>query len=111
MTWTYNGQEFTEEMIGESYGYVYIIVNKRTIGSISVKNSLARLDTKQSKAKEKRSERLPIGSHITDQTKNYRKMLRLSVQRILTEKFFSYAQHDPNAHTEKRWRYSIVAHY
>lgn len=28
MTWTYNGQEFTEEMIGESYGYVYIIVNK-----------------------------------------------------------------------------------
>ena len=28
MTWQYNGQEFTEDMIGDSYGYVYIIVNK-----------------------------------------------------------------------------------
>lgn len=27
MTWYYNNNEFTEDMIGESYGYVYLITN------------------------------------------------------------------------------------
>ena len=27
MTWYYNDNEFTEDMIGESYGYVYLITN------------------------------------------------------------------------------------
>lgn len=28
MTWFYKSQEFTEEMIGDSYGFVYLITNK-----------------------------------------------------------------------------------
>lgn len=28
MTWQYKGQEFTEDMIGDAYGFVYIIVNQ-----------------------------------------------------------------------------------
>ena len=27
MTWYYKNEEFTEEMIGDSYGYVYVITN------------------------------------------------------------------------------------
>jgi hypothetical protein len=27
IAWTYNGKEFTEDMIGENYGFVYLITN------------------------------------------------------------------------------------
>jgi len=27
LTWTYNGSDFTEEMIGDNYGFVYLITN------------------------------------------------------------------------------------
>jgi len=27
LTWNYNGAEFTEEMIGDNYGFVYLITN------------------------------------------------------------------------------------
>ena len=30
LTWNYNGTEFTEEMIGDNYGFVYLITNKLT---------------------------------------------------------------------------------
>jgi len=30
LTWNYNGNEFTEEMIGDNYGFVYLITNKLT---------------------------------------------------------------------------------
>jgi hypothetical protein len=30
LAWNYNGTEFTEEMIGDNYGFVYLITNKLT---------------------------------------------------------------------------------
>jgi hypothetical protein len=30
LTWTYNGAEFTEEMISDNYGFVYLITNTLT---------------------------------------------------------------------------------
>lgn len=30
LTWNYNGTEFTEDLIGDNYGFVYLITNKLT---------------------------------------------------------------------------------
>lgn len=54
MTWTYNGQPFTEDMIGSNVAFVYVIDclanNKRYIG----KKLFTKAKTKQVKGKKKK---------------------------------------------------------
>ena len=54
LTWTYNGKEFTEELIGDNYGFVYLITNNVTNKKYIGKKFFYSSKTKQVKGKKKR---------------------------------------------------------
>ena len=54
MSWTYKGQEFTEDMIGDSFGYVYEITNNTNGRKYVGKKFFTRAGTKQIKGKKKK---------------------------------------------------------
>lgn len=55
MTWLYQGQEFTEDMVGDNFGFVYRIHSKVTNKSYIGKKFFTRSKTKQVKGKKKKS--------------------------------------------------------
>jgi hypothetical protein len=54
LNWTYNGEDFTEEMIGENYGFVYLITNLVDNRMYVGKKFFYSSKTKQVKGKKKR---------------------------------------------------------
>lgn len=58
--WLYNNKEFTEEDIGDSFGFVYLIENKLNSRKYVGKKYFTRAGTKQIKGKRKKV-RLPSG--------------------------------------------------
>lgn len=54
LEWKYNNEIFTEEMIGDNYGFVYIITNNSTNKKYIGKKFFYSLKTKQVKGKKKR---------------------------------------------------------
>lgn len=54
MSWHYKGQEFTEDMIGDSYGFVYIIVNQTNNRKYIGKKFFSKAGYKTVKGKKKK---------------------------------------------------------
>ena len=54
MTWYYQGKEFTEDMIGDSYGFVYILENVMTGRKYLGKKFFSKAGYKQVKGKRKK---------------------------------------------------------
>lgn len=54
INWQYNGTDFTEEQIGEFYGFVYLITNLKTNRKYIGKKFFYSSRTKQVKGKKKR---------------------------------------------------------
>ena len=54
MTWLYQGREFTEEDIGDAYGYVYRITNSTTNRKYIGKKFFSKAGYKQVKGKRKK---------------------------------------------------------
>ena len=54
INWQYNGDDFTEEQIGEFYGFVYLITNLKTNRKYIGKKFFYSSRTKQVKGKKKR---------------------------------------------------------
>jgi len=54
LNWTYKGEDFTEEMIGDNYGFVYQIVNEFSGKKYIGKKFFYSSKTKQVKGKKKR---------------------------------------------------------
>ena len=54
LNWVYKGKDFTEEQIGESYGFVYLITNTNTGRKYIGKKFFYSSKTKQVKGKKKR---------------------------------------------------------
>lgn len=55
LDWQYNNITFTEEMIGDNYGFVYVITNLSTNKKYIGKKFFYSMKTKQVKGKKKRS--------------------------------------------------------
>lgn len=55
MTWLYNGQEFTEDMIGDNFGFVYLIYSEVSKKYYVGKKFFTRSKTKQVKGKKKKT--------------------------------------------------------
>lgn len=53
--WIYEGEVFTSEMIGDNYGFVYILINKKNNKKYIGKKFFYSQKTKQVKGKKKRS--------------------------------------------------------
>ena len=54
LTWQYNGKDFTEDLIDDSYGFVYLIVNNVNNKKYIGKKLFYFSKTKQVKGKKKR---------------------------------------------------------
>lgn len=54
LNWTYNGKDFTEEDIGDNYGFVYLITNTSTGKKYIGKKFFYSMRTKVLKGKKKR---------------------------------------------------------
>jgi hypothetical protein len=54
MTWHHKGQEFTEDMIGDSYGFVYVIVNQTNNRKYIGKKFFSKAGYKTVKGKKKK---------------------------------------------------------
>ena len=54
MTWTYNNESVTDEVIGDSYGFVYIITNLQTQRRYIGRKYLSKAGYKTVKGKRKR---------------------------------------------------------
>jgi hypothetical protein len=64
LTWTYDGAEFTEEMISDNYGFVYLITNTLTGRKYIGKKFFYSSKTKVVKGKKKRTK-------VSSDWKNY----------------------------------------
>ena len=54
MSWTYNGKDFTEDDIGDSYGFVYCITNTKTDRQYIGKKFFSKAGYKQVNGKRKK---------------------------------------------------------
>ena len=64
LTWTYDGADFTEDLIGDNYGFVYLITNKLTGRKYIGKKFFYSSKTKVVKGKKKRTK-------VSSDWKNY----------------------------------------
>jgi hypothetical protein len=64
LIWTYNGADFTEDLIGDNYGFVYLITNKLTGRKYIGKKFFYSSKTKVVKGKKKRTK-------VSSDWKNY----------------------------------------
>ena len=70
LNWKYNGEDFTEDLIGNNYGFVYEIVNLTNNKKYIGKKFFYSAKTKQVKGKKRNTKYLVIGKLTTEVVPN-----------------------------------------
>jgi hypothetical protein len=105
MTWLYQGREFTEEDIGDAYGYVYRITNSTTNRKYIGKKFFSKAGYKQVKGKRKKIRKPSDWLTYWGSNKNYKKKSNSMVKTNTPERYYTSVKLVVNVPIGKLGRY------